>query len=61
MTPLALAEDVKARRNREAAKDLESILIAERARQVQREIGCVERVLLEWETEVLMNIGRAHG
>ena len=23
-------------------------------------MGCVERVLLEWETEVVMNIGKVH-
>jgi hypothetical protein len=67
MTELAFTrtEDVQARRNTEAVKDLESISINKwmKVRRVEAgpaEIDCVERVLLECETEVVMEIERDH-
>jgi hypothetical protein len=65
-TTSALTKDVKARRNMEAVKDLESILITNKWKSVgwqqdQQEIDCKERVFLERETEVVMNVGRDHG
>jgi hypothetical protein len=56
----AVTEDVKARRNTEAVKDLESISITN-GWKYQQEIDCVERVFLECETEVVMDFGRDHG
>jgi hypothetical protein len=66
MTHWAVTEDVKARRNKEAVKDLESISKTNGWKYVgwqqgKQEKDCVERVLLECETEVVMNIGRDHG
>jgi len=66
MAHWAVTEDVKAKRNKEAVKDLESISITNGWKYVgwqqgQQEKDCVELVLLECETEVVMNIGRDHG